>query len=149
MAVSGGGGAGGPSGYGVFSTIGEAQKKRNTKDRDLLVRLYRYAVGNRRNFVIATMALVANSATTVMVPYMSKLVVDNIISPMNMAGFIWWIPLFLAITAGYYYTQYVSTWQIRILGENTVARIRQDIMSRLQIISLRYFSEGETGRIIA
>ncbi|MGD0158702.1 MAG: ABC transporter ATP-binding protein [Candidatus Bathyarchaeia archaeon] len=98
---------------------------------------------------MATMALIANSATTVMVPFMSKLVVDDIITPMNMAGFIWWIPLFLAITAGYYYTQYVSTWQIRILGENTVARIRQDIMSKLQIISLRYFSEGETGRIIA
>ncbi len=95
------------------------------------------------------MALIANSATTVMVPFMSKLVVDDIITPMNMAGFVWWIPLFLAITAGYYYTQYVSTWQIRILGENTVARIRQDIMSKLQIISLRYFSEGETGRIIA
>ena len=84
-----------------------------------------------------------------MVPYMSKLVVDDIITPRNMAGFIWWIPVFLAITLGYYYTQYVQTWQIRILGENTVARIRQDIMSKLQIISLRYFSEGETGRIIA
>jgi ATP-binding cassette subfamily B protein len=77
------------------------------------------------------------------------LVVNDIITPKNMAGFIWWIPLFLAITAGYYYTQYVQTWQIRILGENTVARIRQEIMHRLQIISLRYFSEGETGRIIA
>jgi ATP-binding cassette subfamily B protein len=84
-----------------------------------------------------------------MVPYMGKLVVDDIITPRNMAGFIWWIPLFVAITVGYYYAQYISTWQIRILGENTVARIRQDIMSRLQIISLRYFSEGETGRIIA
>jgi ATP-binding cassette subfamily B protein len=146
---TGGGGRGGPGGYGVFSTIGESQKKRNNRDRDLLVRLYRYAVANRRNFVMACMALIANSATTVMVPFMSKLVVDNIITPRNMAGFIWWIPLFLVITVGYYYTQYVSTWQIRILGENTVARIRQDIMSRLQIISLRYFSEGETGRIIA
>jgi ATP-binding cassette subfamily B protein len=95
------------------------------------------------------MALIANSAMTVMVPYMSKLVVDDIITPRNMAGFIWWIPLFLVITVSYYYTQYVQTWQIRILGENTVARIRQDIMSKLQIISLRYFSEGETGRIIA
>jgi ATP-binding cassette subfamily B protein len=84
-----------------------------------------------------------------MLPYMTMLVVNDIITPKNMAGFIWWIPLFLAITAGYYYTQYVQTWQIRILGENTVARIRQEIMHRLQIISLRYFSEGETGRIIA
>jgi ATP-binding cassette subfamily B protein len=146
---SGGGGGGGPGGYGVFSTIGEAQKKRNTRDRDLLVRLYRYAVANRRNFVLASLALFASSATTVMVPYMSKLVVDDIITPRNMAGFIWWVPLFVVITVVYYYAQYVSTWQIRILGENTVARIRQDIMSRLQIISLRYFSEGETGRIIA
>jgi ATP-binding cassette subfamily B protein len=147
--MSAGGGPGGPGGYGVFSTIGEAEKKRNNKDRDLIVRLYRYAVGNRRNFVLACLALIGNSATTVMVPYMSKLVVDDIITPGNMGGFIWWIPIFLAITASYYYTQYVQTWQIRILGENTVARIRQDIMSKLQIISLRYFSEGETGRIIA
>lgn len=142
-------GGGGPGGFGVFSTIGEEQKKRNNKDRDLILRLYKYALGNRRNFVLACMALVANSAVTVLVPYMSKLVVDDIITPKNMAGFIWWIPVFLAITACYYYTQYVQTWQIRILGENTVARIRQDIMSRLETISLRYFSEGETGRIIA
>jgi ATP-binding cassette subfamily B multidrug efflux pump len=142
-------GGGGPGAFGVFSTIGEEQKKRNNKDRDLIFRLYKYALGNRRNFVLACMGLIANSAVTVLVPYMSKLVVDDIITPKDMAGFIWWIPVFLAITACYYYTQYVQTWQIRILGENTVARIRQDIMSRLQTISLRYFSEGETGRIIA
>jgi ATP-binding cassette subfamily B protein len=146
---SGGGGGGGSGGFGVFSTIGEAQKKRNNRDRDLIVRLYRYAVANRRNFVIASLALIANSTVTVLVPYMSKLVVDNIITPKNMAGYIWWVPLFLTMTTIYYFAQYVQTWQMRILGENTVARIRQDIMSKLQIISLRYFSEGELGRIIA
>jgi ATP-binding cassette subfamily B multidrug efflux pump len=145
----GGLGGGGSTGYGVFSTIGEAQKKRANRDRNLIVRLYRYAVANRRNFVEASIALIVNSAATVLVPYMSKLVVDNIIAPGNMAGFIWWLPLFLVLTVIYYWAQYVQTWQMRILGESTVARIRQDIMSRLQIISLRYFSEGETGRIIA
>jgi ATP-binding cassette subfamily B protein len=145
MSTSGGG----PGSFGVFSTIGEEQKKRNNKDRDLILRLYKYALGNRRNFALVCIALIANSAVTVLVPYMSKLIVDDIITPESMAGFIWWIPAFLALTACYYYTQYVATWQIRILGENTVARIRQDIMSKLQTISLRYFSEGETGRIIA
>jgi ABC-type multidrug transport system fused ATPase/permease subunit len=139
----------GPGSYGVFSTIGEEQKKRNNKDRDLILRLYKYALGNRRNFVLVCIALIANSAVTVLVPYMTKLVVDDIITPKNTASFVWWIPAFLALTAGYYYTQYVATWQIRILGENTVARIREDITSKLQTISLRYFSEGETGRIIA
>ena len=95
----GGAGGGGGSGFGIFSTAGEERKKRSNRDRDLLARLYRYAVANRRNFIIACMALVVNSATTVLVPYMSKLVVDLIITPRNMSGFVWWVPLFLLITA--------------------------------------------------
>jgi len=153
MAIStgggGGGGGGGGSGFGVFSTIGEAQRKRTNRDRDLLVRLYKYAVAYRRNFTVASFALITHSVMNVMVPYMGKLVVDNIITPRDMTGFNWWVPLFLIITVSYYFAQYIQTWQMRILGENSVARIREDIMSRLQIISLRYFSEGETGRIIA
>jgi ATP-binding cassette subfamily B protein len=38
---------------------------------------------------------------------------------------------------------------MRIIGENVVSLIRDEIMERLQIISLRYFSEGEIGRIIS
>ncbi len=145
----GGGGGVGPGGYGVFSTLGEAQKKRTYTDRELLRRLLRYAVAYKKNFLYATVALIVNSIATVLVPYMGKLVIDDIITPRDMGGFVWWVPLFMAITAAYYVAQYVQTWQIRILGEHTVARIREDIVAKLQIISLRYFSEGETGRIIA
>ena len=52
----------GVDGFGVFSTIGEAQKKRTNRDRDLIVRLIKYAVANRRNFLLATFALIVNSA---------------------------------------------------------------------------------------
>ena len=38
---------------------------------------------------------------------------------------------------------------MRIMGENIVARMREDIVSKLQTVSLRYFSEGEIGRIIS
>jgi subfamily B ATP-binding cassette protein MsbA len=38
---------------------------------------------------------------------------------------------------------------MRIVGENVVAKMRDDIMEKLQVISLRYFSEGEIGRIIS
>ena len=145
----GGGSGGGPGGYGVFSTLGEAQKKRTYTDRDLIRRLLKYAEAYRKNFIYATAALIVNSITTVLVPYMGKLVIDNIITPRDMSGFVWWLPLFLIITAAYFVAQYVQTWQVRILGENVVARIREDIVAKLQVISLRYFSEGETGRIIA
>jgi ABC-type multidrug transport system fused ATPase/permease subunit len=38
---------------------------------------------------------------------------------------------------------------MRVVGENVVAKMRDDMMEKLQVISLRYFSEGEAGRIIS
>ena len=71
---------------------------------------------------------------------MGKLVIDDIITPRDMGGFVWWVPIFMAITAAYFIAQYVQTGRVRILGENTVARIREVIVAKLEIISLRYFS---------
>ena len=38
---------------------------------------------------------------------------------------------------------------MRIVGENVVAKMRDEMISKLQKISLRYFSEGEIGRIMS
>ena len=71
------------------------------------------------------------------------------LKPENLSGFIWWIPLFAAIILGNYVFQYIQTYQMRVVGENVVAKMRDDMMEKLQVISLRYFSEGEAGRIIS
>jgi ABC-type multidrug transport system fused ATPase/permease subunit len=82
-------------------------------------------------------------------PYMHAIAIDQIITPKNLAGFIWWIPLFAAVILGNYLLQYIQTYQMRVVGENVVAKMRDDMMEKLQVISLRYFSEGEIGRIIS
>jgi ABC-type multidrug transport system fused ATPase/permease subunit len=85
---------------------------------------------------------------------MHAIAIDQIIKPSltdskNLMGFFWWVPLFVAIVLGNYVFQYIQTYQMRVVGENVVARMRDDMMEKLQVISLRYFSEGETGRIIS
>jgi ABC-type multidrug transport system fused ATPase/permease subunit len=80
---------------------------------------------------------------------MHAIAIDRIITPKNLSGFIWWIPLFAAIILGNYLFQYIQTYQMRVVGENVVAKMRDDMMEKLQVISLRYFSEGEAGRIIS
>jgi ATP-binding cassette subfamily B protein len=57
--------------------------------------------------------------------------------------------LFVTVILGNYAFQYIQTYQMRIVGENVVAEMRDDIMEKLQVISLKYFSEGEIGRIIS
>jgi len=135
--------------YGAFSTKQEEGKKRIIPDRILIRQVYDYIRPFRRNFFIGIMAIVLGSLTGLAAPYMHKVAIDQIILPGNLSGFIWWIPIFVTVVLVNYFLQYVQIFQMRIVGENAVARMRDEIMEKLQVISLRYFSEGEIGRILS
>jgi ATP-binding cassette subfamily B protein len=137
------------SSYGTFSTKQEERRKRTVPDRVLIRRVYEYAQAHRRNLIIGVSATITGALTGLASPYMHAIAIDRIITPKNLSGFIWWIPLFAAIILGNYLFQYIQTYQMRVVGENVVAKMRDDMMEKLQIISLRYFSEGEAGRIIS
>jgi len=150
---SGGGGMGGGGGgggqYGVFSTRSEESRKRTVPDRRLIARLFEYAKDHRRNLIIGVVSIVISSVTTLCIPYLHKVAIDQVITPNNIAGFVWWIPIFVSIVLTHYLAQYTQLFQMRILGESVVAKMREEMMSKLQIVSLRYFSEGEIGRIMS
>ncbi|MEM2941021.1 MAG: ABC transporter ATP-binding protein [Thermoproteota archaeon] len=133
----------------TFSSTQEEERKRTTPDRILIRRLYKYVKPFRRNLAIATLAIVLTSITGLASPYMHKVAIDQIIQTGNLSNFIWWIPLFILVVLCNFFFQYVQIFQMRIIGENVVSLIRDEIMEKLQIISLRYFSEGEIGRIIS
>ena len=137
------------SSYGTFSTKQEERRKRTVPDRVLIRRVYKYAQAHRRNLIIGVSATITGALTGLASPYMHAIAIDRIITPKNLLGFIWWIPLFAAIILGNYLFQYIQTYQMRVVGENVVAKMRDDMMEKLQVISLRYFSEGEAGRIIS
>jgi len=140
--------------YGTFSTKQEEKRKRTVPDRVLIRRVYEYAQANKRNLKIGVAATIIGAFTGLAAPYMHAMAIDRIIEPSltdskNLMGFFWWIPLFVAIVLSNYVFQYIQTYQMRVVGENVVAKMRDDMMEKLQVISLRYFSEGETGRIIS
>jgi len=82
-------------------------------------------------------------------PYLHLIAIDDIILSGDLSRFTWWVPLFVVVTVATYLFQYVQVYQMRVVGENVVAKMRDDMMSKQQVISLRYFSEGETGRIMS
>jgi len=135
--------------HGVFSTKTEETRKRTVSDRALLRRLYQYAKQFRRNLVVGIVTILLGSVTGLLSPYLHKIAIDQIILPNNLSGFFWWIPVFVFVTLMNYLSQYVQVFQMRIVGEKVVAKMRDEMISKLQKISLRYFSEGEIGRIMA
>jgi ATP-binding cassette subfamily B protein len=135
--------------WGTFSAKEEEQVKRTTSDRALIERMFPYAAKYKKNLLIGIVSIVLGSLAGLASPYMHGMAIDQIIVPGNLSGFVWWIPVFVFIVLGSYALQYVQTFQMRVVGENVVATMRDEIMEKLQVISLRYFSEGEIGRIIS
>jgi ATP-binding cassette subfamily B protein len=135
--------------YNVFSTQYEESRKRKSSDRAILKKVYGYAKGYRHSLVVGMVAIVLSSLTGLASPYLHLIAINQIIIPKALWNFLWWVPLFVLITVSNYLLQYVQVFQMRIVGENVVARMRDDMISRQQAISLRYFSEGEIGRIMS
>ncbi|MBO3840007.1 MAG: ABC transporter ATP-binding protein [Thermoproteota archaeon] len=127
----------------------EEERKRTVPDRVLIRRLYSYVKPFRKNLVIAILTIILSSLTGLAAPYMHKIAIDQIIQTGELINFLWWIPLFVIIVLCNFFFQHVQIFQMRIIGENVVSAIRDEIMEKLQIISLRYFSESEIGRIIS
>ena len=135
--------------HGVFSTTTEETRKRTVPDRTLIKRVYHYAREYRRALAIGVATIILSSVTGLLSPFLHKIAIDQIVLPANLAGFLWWIPIFVFVTLMNYVFQYVQVFQMRIVGEKVVAKMRDEMVSKLQKISLRYFSEGEIGRIMS
>ena len=134
--------------FGAFSRY-EETRKRTVSDQVLIKRLYRFIKPYKRNLTIGVVTIILSSVTGLLSPYLHKIAIDQIISPLNFSGFMWWIPIFVVVTLVNYLLQYIQVFQMRIVGEHVVSEMRDEMMSRLQKISLRYFSEGEIGRIMS
>lgn len=133
----------------VFSKKSEETKKRTVPDSALMRRVYQYAKEYRHNLLIGVAAIIGGAVTGLFSPYLHKVAIDQIIVPKYLSAFWWWIPIFVFVTLFNFVLQYVQVYQMRIVGEKVVARMRDDMMSKLQKISLRYFAEGEIGRIMS
>jgi len=135
--------------FGEFSTKFEESRKRTVSDTTLIKRVYHYAGEYKKNLAIGLITVALTGLTSLAIPYLHLVAIDRIITPGNVAGFKWWLPIFVAVTAIQYVVQYTQIYEMRVVGESVVAQMRDDMIRRLQKISLRYFSEGEIGRILS
>jgi ATP-binding cassette subfamily B protein len=162
MGMHGGGFGGGfgPHG-GVFMERGrqftkeqeEEKTERKVSDTVLIKRLLLYARAYRRRILALTAVLVATSLMTLVNPLMTKWVLDVYIVPEMTTGDvsminIWLIAMIILTVAQfgvYYGREYLISW----VGNSIVYQIREDMVSQLESMSVRYFAEGEVGRFMS
>jgi len=93
--------------------------------------------------------LATSSLCNTSIPYLHKVAIDQIIGGGSFEGFFWWIPLFVGVAVLNFVMQYQQQYLTAFVGENLISKLREDLVTRLQVLSLRYFAEGETGRVMS
>lgn len=135
-------------GFGAFGS-GVESKKRKVSDVSLLKRLVGYAEPYRRKLILVFLTTVVSSLCKIAMPYLHSIAIDQFINSGDLTGFAWWLPLFIGVAAIVFATQYFQLYSMSIVGENIISKLREDMMVRLQVLSLRYFAEGETGQVMS
>jgi len=133
----------------IFTRIEEEKTSHRVRDRVILKRLYRYIKPYRALLVALLLITIVHALMHLIEPVMHMVVIDRIILPLKLDGFYWWTPVFLGIATIHYIAARYQQFLISKIGNNITADLRTDLTTHIQGISLRYFSEGETGRLMS
>lgn len=112
-------------------------------------RLLLYVQPFKRGLTLLVVTVVISSLCSTVIPYLQRIAIDQLIGSGKLDGFLWWTPLFAGVAVLNFIMQYKNQYLTAYIGESIISKLREDMIVRLQILSLRYFAEGETGRVMS
>lgn len=122
-------------------------KPKETKK--ILLRLFRYLAGEKKMLVVVFLLIIVSIFCNVGGSYMLRPIINDYIMPGDIPGLF----KMLIILAVIYLIGILSSWiQARMLnkiGERTVAVLRYDLFSRMEMLPVRYFDKNQHGELMS
>lgn len=139
---------GGPTGTNRPGLASSEEDFGKAFDPRVIGRLWRYASPFKKRIAIATVLLLINSATTILSPLIPGLAV-NAITDHDSSLLLGWCVLYLVNNSVLWLTQYEQVWQMTWVGQHALYRVASDMFSHIASLSLSFFDQNETGRVMA
>ncbi len=137
------------------SLASEEETERTVSDTVLLQRLLTYLAVYRLRILVVAGLVVGSTLINLVTPQLTMTVIDDILTPAIATGqldtdaLLGWSVLYVGIIALQYALKYGETYLMSAVGQSVLFQLRRDLFTRLQALSLRFFVEGETGRIMS
>ena len=115
----------------------------------VVARLAPYVRPSAHLVAIATVAMIAFAASLVAVPWLIKVAIDDYIVPGDLSGLGFIVALFVGnalITVVAHFTQEIAMTRA---GQAVLYRLREDMFSHLQKLSLSFYDRTEVGRLMS
>ena len=118
-------------------------------NRGSIQMLWRYLQAQKGKLALALLATMTVTATTLSMPYLTKVAVDTTIAQGDLAGLSLVALFYLALNGIYwfssYWQQYLSSW----VGQQVVYGIRRDLYTHVLRQSLAFFDRERVGQVVS
>jgi ATP-binding cassette subfamily B protein len=117
--------------------------------RRIITRLFSYLLPYRRHAVLGLVLTLAMTILQLMPPYLSKVLVDDVIGPANLALLPTIILVLIATYVGAAVISMFRSYLMQWLGNQVLFNLRVELFGHLQMLSLGYYNKRQTGRIMS
>ena len=116
-------------------------------DRRAIALIARYLRPRRTRLLLAGLAMLGVTATSLLLPYLSKVIVDEYIAVGDLGGLALFSVLYLALNGlfwlGSYWQGYLSAW----VGQQVIYDLRRDLMHQVMRQSPDFVEQERVGQI--
>jgi len=131
--------------------MNEGEKSRRIRDinREVFQMFGRYLKPQTRTLLLTFLFMGIVSGVNMIVPYLSKIAIDEFIIPKNVNGLHLILAAFIVSYAVFWWASYWGSYLSTKLGQRVVADIRADLFEHVTGLSMDFFSENKTGEIMS
>jgi ABC-type multidrug transport system fused ATPase/permease subunit len=117
-------------------------------DPRVIGRLWRYAAPFKKRIAIAILLLLLNSAATVLNPLIPGIAINRI-QDGDTGGLLAMSLFYLGNNTVLWLSQYQQVYQMTWVGQHALYRVASDMFEHISSLSLSFFDQNETGRVMA
>jgi ATP-binding cassette subfamily B protein len=148
IAMGGGGPGMGGGGQGQRGLATSEEDFGKAFDPRVIGRLWRYASPFKARIAIGVVLLLINTATAVISPLIPGLAV-NAIQDHDRSQLYILCAIFLVNNSVQWLSQYQQVYQMTWVGQHALYRVASDMFRHISAMSLKFFDQNETGRVMA
>jgi ATP-binding cassette subfamily B protein len=117
-------------------------------DPRVLGRLWRYAAPFKARIALSVVFLILNSIATILTPLIPGLAINALVAKDETRLYVM-CAAFMVNNTVLWLTSYQQVYQMTWVGQHALYRVSSDLFRHIGSLSLRFFDENETGRVMA
>src|SRR5450631_3228154 len=132
--------------YSLNNTSTKQEKSSNLKILQKLLQLIRE---ERRNLLLACLAILTNSGLTLLSPYIIGHTIDTYVMHKDYAGVLRNAGLLVSISLVAFSAAYTQTRMMGSISQRMLFKLRNTVFNKLQELPLAFFNQNKTGDLIS